>query len=218
MPRSFHRWAALLGLVFCCSAHALTPEEALGVSSGETDARIEALGKAVANGDDRTLNFLQALSEESVKLVGSKAVVVRDGKALDPVNGTAADLPPDAEDVMLNNRLRGEIDTALATLKLFAADVRVRRQAALSLLKEPDANRLPVLDKALASEKDHAVLTLLRQAHAAAMLSSEDAGKRLAAARSLATSALPEVLLLLNQRTPEESDAAVLARQSPVSS
>jgi urea transport system permease protein len=211
MRQPFQRWAATLALLFSCGAHALTPEQALGIASGETDARIEALGKAVARGDDRTLTFLQALSEESVKLATGKVFMVRDGKAIDPVSGAVVDLPADAEDVMLNNRLRGEIDTALATLKLFSGDVRVRRQAALSLLKEPDANRLAVLDKALAGEKDEAVVALLRQAHAAAMLSSEDASKRLSAARSLATSAQPEVLLLLNQRATDERDASVQA-------
>jgi len=50
MRRLMTRWAMLLGLLLACNAHALTAEEALGMAVGESDARIEALVKAVAQG------------------------------------------------------------------------------------------------------------------------------------------------------------------------
>ena len=160
------RWTVAAGLLLACSAHALTDEEALGMAVGESNARIEALAKAVANGDDKTAAYLQALADDAVKVAAGKVLVVKDGQGLDPVSGQAMEVPLDAEDVMLNNRLRGEIDTALAALKLFSSEVSLRQQAALALLKEPDASRVPVLDKALASEKDAKVLALLQQAMA----------------------------------------------------
>ena len=203
------RWTALASLMLACTAHALTYDEALAMASGESDARIEALGKAVAQGDDKTAAYLQALADDAVKLAAGKVLVVRDGKGLDPVSGQAVDVPADAEDVMLNNRLRGEIDTALAALKLFSSDTALRQQAALALLKEPDASRAPVLEKALASEKDTKVLTLVKQALAAAQLSHADAAVRLGAAKTLAESTQPEVLQLLNQQLGVEQDAAV---------
>lgn len=203
------RWAMLLGLLLASNAHALTAEEALGMAVGESDARIEALAKAVAQGDDKTAAYLQALADDAVKVAAGKVLVVKDGKGFDPVTGEAATVPEDAEDVMLNNRLRGEIDTALAALKLFSADVALRKQAALALLKEPDASRQSVLEKALAAEKDAAVLALVKQALAAAQLASESTDARLQAARTLADSSQPEVLLLLNQQLGNESDAAV---------
>ena len=176
---------------------------------GESDARSEALAKAVAQGDDKTAVYLQALADDAVKLAGGQVLVVKDGKGFDPVTGEAVTVPADAEDVMLNNRLRGEIDTALAALKLFSSDTGLRQQAALALLKEPDASRLPVLEKALASEKDAAVRALLEQAKAVVMLSAEKTEDRLQAAKALADSAQPEVLLLLNQQLANESDTAV---------
>ena len=203
------RWAMLLGLLLVCNAHALTAEEALGMAVGESDARIEALAKAVAQGDDKTAAYLQALADDAVKVATGKVLVVKDGKGFDPVTGEAVTVPEDAEDVMLNNRLRGEIDTALAALKLFSADVALRKQAALALLKEPDASRLPVLAKALAAEKDPQVRMLIQQARAAVMLTSTAPNDRLLAARELAGSAQPEVLLLLNQQLSAETDAAV---------
>ena len=211
MKQGLRHLVLLAGLSAAYATHALTAQEALSIATGESDARIEALGKAVAQGDDRTAAFLQALADDAVKLSAGKVLVVRDGKGQDPVSGHAVEVPADAEDVMLNNRLRGEIDTALAALKLFSSDVALRRQAAMALLKEPDASRKPVLDKALASEKDPAVRALIQQAHAAVMLGSEAANDRLLAARTLGDSTLPEVLLLLNQQLSAENDPAVQA-------
>jgi urea transport system permease protein len=203
------RWVAVAGLLLACNAHALTLDEALGMAVGESDARIEALAKAVAQGDDKTAYYLQALADDAVKVAAGKVLVVKEGKGLDPVTGEAVTVPEDAEDVMINNRLRGEIDTALAALKLFNADVALRQQAALDLLKEPDASRQAVLEKALAAEKDAAVLVLVKQALAAVQLASESTDARLHAARTLAESSQPEVLLLLNQQLSNESDVAV---------
>ena len=198
--------SALWGL---SAAQALTMDEARRMAVGESDARVEAISKAVAQGSENTAAYLQALADDVVKMAGDRVIVVRDGQGLDPVTGQAVAVPADAEDVMLNNRLRGEIDTALAALKLFSPDVKLRRQAALALLKEPDASRAALLDKALASEKDPTVQSLVRQARAAARLSSEAANDRLGAARELADSQQPETLLLLNQQLAQEPDPAV---------
>jgi urea transport system permease protein len=191
------------------AAHALTVQEARGIATGESDARVEALAKAVAQGDEKTAAYLQALSDDVVKISQDQVIIVRAGQGTDPVTGQSVPVPADAEDVMLNNRLRGELDTALAALKLFSPDVQVRRLAALSLLKEPDASRKPLLDKALAAEKDATVQSLVRQARAAGLLSSDAPNDRLLAARELADSQQPETLLLLNQRLADEQEPSV---------
>ncbi len=209
MRRWIHGVAVLACLVLGHAAYALTQDEALAIASGESDARIEALGQAVAKGDERTAAFLQALADDAVKVYAGQVWVVRDEKAIDPVTGASMAVPSEAEEVVLNNRLRGEIDTALAALKLFSSDVAVRREAALALLKEPSSDRLAVLDKALTSETDEGVRALLGQARAAVMLVSEVPNDRLVAARVLAESAQPEVLLLLNQQLSAETDPAV---------
>ncbi len=203
------RWMVVLCLLMTSAAHALTKEEALGIAAGDNDARVEALAKAVAQGDEKTAAYLQALADDAVKIAGGRVLVLQGSQAMDPVTGEKVDLPADAEDVMMNNRLRGEVDTALAALKLFSPDVKIRSLAALSLLKEPDISRKPVLDKALAAEKDPQVLVLIKQARAAVMLASEVPNDRLLAARELAGSAQPEVLLLLNQQLTAETDPAV---------
>ena len=192
-----------------CAVQALTMDEAKSIAVGESDARIEALSKAVAQGNDKTAAYLQALADDVVKIAKDQVIVVRDGQGLDPVTGQAVPVPADAEEVMLNNRLRGEIDTALAALKLFSPDVKVRRQAALSLLKEPDASRKPLLERALTAEQDATVQGLVRQARAAALLTSDVPNDRLLAARELADSQQPETLLLLNQRLADEQEPSV---------
>src|SRR5687767_12003047 len=94
------------------ASHALTAQEATAIAIGETDARIEALNRAVATADDKTAAFLEALAEDAVKSAGGQVFIVRGDKTTDPVTGADTTLPPDAEDVVSNNRMRGEFDTA----------------------------------------------------------------------------------------------------------
>jgi urea transport system permease protein len=211
---SMKRWT-LKGAVIACAlwgltaVQALTLDQAQRIATGETAARVQALAEAVAQGTESTAVYLQALADDVVKITEGQVIVVRDGQGLDAVTGLRVVVPEDAQDVMLNNRLRGEIDTALAALKLFSPDVKVRRKAALSLLKEPDASRQPLLDKALAQEQDAKVQNLVRQARAAALLGSDVPNDRLLAARELADSRQPETVLLLNQQLAKEQEPAV---------
>ena len=59
----FLRSLALVAAMFLATgAHALTADEARAMAAGESDARIEALNKAVAAGDDRTAAFTSTSS------------------------------------------------------------------------------------------------------------------------------------------------------------
>src|SRR5690349_20976547 len=130
----------LLAVLWAAStAQALTTPEALAIAAGESDARIEALGKALATADDKTAAFLQALSDDGVKVAGGKVFVVKDDKAFDPVTGAETPLPEGAEDVVNNNRMRGELDAALASLKLFSKDAKVRAESIKALQGSTDA-------------------------------------------------------------------------------
>jgi urea transport system permease protein len=195
-----------LALFHCMPAAALTQQEVQGMTVGETDARIQALNKAIIAADDKTAVFIQALADDSVKAAGDKIFIVRDGKATDPVSGQAVALPDSAEDVISNNRMRGELDSAQAVLKLFSKDEKLRGQAIASLLKDPDESKLALLDKALAAETNAALKAQLGLARAAALL---DKAKRLEAAKALAESKDPATQLLLNERLKLEEDAEV---------
>lgn len=203
---------SLAALLLAAPAQALTPAEAQAIAIGDTDARITALQQAVLNPDEGKVALLQALADDAVKVAGGKVYIVRDDKAADAATGEAVTLPDDAEDVINNNRMRGEIDTALAVLKLFSPDAKQRLSAAQAMLKEPDAGRLPLIDKALAAEQDERVRGVLTLARAAVLLESADTSQRLAAATALAQSRTPATKLLLNQRLAAEEDAGVKAQ------
>ena len=168
------------------SAHALTVQDALAISVGETDSRIEALNRSLEGADARTLELLQALSEDRVRLTADKVFIMRGDKAVDAVSGQDVTLPEGVEDAMVNNRLRGELDSAMASIKLLSKDMKVRAAAVNTLLNETDETKLPLIEKALAAESDAGLREQLEQVRGAMLLGSVDAGKRLDAARLLA--------------------------------
>ena len=204
--------AAALGVLGHASAFAFTTEQARALTLGDTDARVTALQKALASPDAQTAAFLQAMADDAVRVNGTQVLVVRDGKAVDPVSGEATALPDTAEDVINNNRMRGEIDDALSALQLLSPDAALRTQAAKSVLKEPDPTKLAMLEKALASEADQAVKKQMLLARAAILLNSDKADERMASAKTLADSQTPDTQLLLNQRLSQEDDKQVRAQ------
>jgi urea transport system permease protein len=176
---------------------------------GETEARVEALARAAANADDKTATFIQALADDAVKTQGEKVFLVKDGKAFDAVTGTELPLPADAEDVINNNLMRGELDSALAALKLFSKDESVRRAAIQTLSGDSDESRLPLIEKAYAAEAVPALKSQLELMRAAILLGSSDKAKRLQAAALLAGSSNPSTKTVLLQRLGSEEDADV---------
>jgi urea transport system permease protein len=192
-------------------AHALTTAEAQAISIGETDARIEALGKAMADADERTAAFLQALSEDAVKVVGDKVLVLKGDKGVDPVSGAEAPMPDDAEDVINNNRMRSELDSALAMLRLFSQDDKIRRAAIQTLRNDADEARLPLIEKAYAAEQNPQLKDELAMVRAAALLGSSDKARRLEAAAVLAKSTHANTKTLLIERIKIEAEPEVKA-------
>jgi urea transport system permease protein len=194
------------------SALALTADQTRALTLGDTDARITALQKALATPDAQTASFLQALADDAVKVSATQVLIVRDGKATDPVSGEATPLPDNAEEVINNNRMRGEIDAALSALQLLSPDAALRLKAAKAALKEPDQTKLNMIDKALASESNEGVKKQLLLARAAILLNSDKPDERFASAKTLADSQTPDTQLLLNQRLSQEEDKQVRAQ------
>jgi len=192
-------------------AHALTAEEAKSIALGETEARIEALNKVVATADERTVAFLQALSEDAVKVAGDQVLVLKEGKGFDPVSGMEAAVPDSAEDVVNNNRMRGELDSALAMLRLFSKDDKTRRAAIQTLQSDMDELRLPLIEKAYAAEQNPQLKAELALVRAAALLGSADKARRLEAAGVLTQSTQANTKTLLLERLKIETEPEVKA-------
>ncbi len=178
---------------------------------GEADARIEALNKAVATADEKTAAFIQALSDDAVKLVGAQVLVAKEGKGFNPITGAETPLPDTAEDIVNNNRMRGEIDSALAALKLFSKDDKVRSAATLAMQSETDEAKMPLVQKAFDTEQNPAIKDQLGLVRAAVLLSSADKNKRIEAAQLLAMSKNPNTKTVLLERLKTESEPEVKA-------
>ena len=203
--------AALFG---ASAAHALTPEQVLAMSVGDGDARSHAIGQAAASGDPAAQPFFQALLDDAVKVSGDKVYIVRNEQARDAATGAATTLPEDAEDVVNSNRLRRELDAAMASLKLLSADANERRQAVRELRDGADESKLPLIEKALSTETDAALKADLGLLRAAVLVSSNDTAHRLEAAQALAESRTPATKALLTERLKPgvEPDPAVRAQ------
>ena len=198
------RLTAFLICVLAGSVQALTADEANAMASGDADARIEAIAKAMLTADDKTAAFLQALSDDAVKLMEGRAFMARGDRAMDPVTHAEFMLPEGAEDVINNNRMRGELDSAMAALKLFSKDDAVRLAAAGQLQRDADESKLPLIEKALAQEKNTEIRALLGMVRAAALLGSTDKARRLEAAALLGTSTQSSTKTVLLARLANE--------------
>ena len=192
-------------------AHSITAEQAKGIATGESDSRVEALNKALASADDKTAAFLQALLDDGVKATADKVFVVKDGKGFDPVTGAEVAVPEGAEDVINNNRMRGELESALAGLKLFSKDETARRAGIKTLQAESDESKLPLIEKAFAAEQNADLKAQLGLIRAAVLLGSADKAKRLIAANLLAQSGQASTKTVLLERLKVETEPDVKA-------
>jgi urea transport system permease protein len=188
---------------------AFTADQAKAMAIGETEARVQALIKAAADPDEKTADFIQALADDAVKTAGGQVFVVKGDKVSDPVTGAALALPADAEDVINNNLMRGELDNALAALALFSKDEKQRRAAIKTLAGGSDESRLPLIEKAYAAETVPQLKSQLAVLRAAILLGSSDKAKRLEAASLLATSGDPSTKTVLLERLAKETDSEV---------
>jgi urea transport system permease protein len=203
------RLACVAALAACSlAAQALTPEQARGIATGDTDARIAALNQAVAQGDSALKPFVQALLDDAVKIAGDRVLVVRDDKAVDAATQAPVALPATADDVINNNRMRGALESALSGLQLFSANPGVRDAAVGELLKQPlDETQLPLIEKAYAAETVASIKTRLDRMRSTILIASSDPARRLAAARALAASGQSSVRSLLLERLAPGAEA-----------
>jgi urea transport system permease protein len=201
--------AALWWLTWAGSALALSPDQALRIAQGDSDDRIAALNEVVLAADPALTAYVQALLADEVKLAGGKAFVVRGETVTDAATGAAATLPADAEDVINPNRVRRELEAALAALKLFSPERAERLLAVTELKEQADEGKLALFEKAEKTETDPEIRAALAMLKATALIASSDRKQRLAAAKLLADSDQPATKSLLLERLAVEDDAEV---------
>jgi urea transport system permease protein len=184
----------------------ITAEVVKAMTTGENDDRISALTKAVATPDEALTRLIDAMIDDAVKVADGRAFIVRDGKAIDAVTGAETTLPANAEDIVNNNRVRGELDNAKAALSLLSPDESARESAIRALKDNADESKLPLIDKALAKETNAELRSKLQQLRAAMLVASSDKAKRLEAIAALANSGEPGVKSLLQERLQPSSE------------
>ncbi|MGB2818832.1 MAG: urea ABC transporter permease subunit UrtB [Burkholderiaceae bacterium] len=209
MFRSLRLLALVLALFVAPASAAIDPALVLQLADEDADVRIDAIRKLTASQEPRATDILKALSSDALGLVddGRRAVIVADGRMTDAVTG--APLGPVAagfDALVVNNRMRGEIDTALAALKLASPDVAARLAAAKSLQGSENEGLLPIVQQAIVKETDPEVRTTLELSAASLALKNSDPELRAKAAATLAKSNDPQVRQLLSALVAKAGD------------
>jgi urea transport system permease protein len=161
------------------------------LAHGENDQKIEAIGALVAEADPRAVDVLTKFAAGEVEIDGKKSEVV------------------------VNNRLRGAVNDALAALRLLSPERATRFAAAKELAAGADASMLPLVEKALEKEADPDIKPLLGLVAAGAQLKSGDKAARLAAIVTLGESTSPNSKTLLAEAARDaDEDIRIAAQKS----
>jgi urea transport system permease protein len=193
-------YVALVMIVSPSHAASPFPKPALitKLATGENEDKIAAIAEILADGDVGALPVLNALLDGNVQIAGKQILEVKGDAATDLVTGQAVTpIPAEREEVVLNNRVRRELASAVSALKLLAPERAVRLTAAQSLQANAEEPMLPLIRKALTVEKDAEIRGLLTIIEATVQLGSKDRVARLAAVKALGTSTNPATKSLL---------------------
>jgi urea transport system permease protein len=143
------------------------------LATGDGDEKAAAITAIVASGDESAAAVLRSLAQGEAVVDGQKVEVV------------------------VNNRIRRDIESGLAALALLAPERAIRAAAVRDLAANADEAMAPLVKKALAKETDPEIKASLAMISAAIDLKSTDKAARLAAIKLLAGSSNPATKTLL---------------------
>jgi urea transport system permease protein len=203
--------AAMAAVLAPVATAAVDPETLHQLAFGESDDKLKAIGALAASGDAQALALLKALLDGNVQTVGDNQVLlVKDEVATDLATGkSVTPLPENRDDIVINNRVRKGLETAIAALKVSDPDRAVRLAAAKQLQDGADESTLPAIERALGHETDAEVKDLLSLTRASIQLASHDKATRIAAIGALAESSNPATRTLLLGVLERRGDAFV---------
>ncbi len=203
----------LMALSLCLSSlsgqAALDPHQVRELVAEDSSAKVAAIRQLTQAADPDAVRLLKAMADDQLYLADGKVLIIDGNQAVDAISGSPVKLPASPESPTVNNRIRGELASALAALKLFDADPAVRLASAQKLQSQVTAEMAPLLARALAKESDARIKDLLTLAHAQANLGNADPDTRLAAVKALAETSSPaikSVLLPLTEKAGETDD------------
>ena len=178
---------------------ALDPDLVKPLGSDDSDQKVAAIAKLGTLATPEAIALLKELRDETVYVTGTGRVLVvdADSNAVDPITDEKLPLPDGADNIVINNRLRGALDAADSGLQLLSPDTGQRRAAAHALEQGADPAQLPLLQRALAKETDAETKESLVLTTSALELKSPDATVRRRAAERLGESSSAAVQPLL---------------------
>jgi urea transport system permease protein len=177
-----------------------------GLATDGFIAEEHAVAALATLGDTRAVAVLEALRDSRLLKAPDGRVVISETagdkpRLVDAVTGApVSGLDPDSLDnVLVNDRLRGDIDGALGTLMLVSPNPAERLTAARDALGHPSAETAARLTKALAVEKQSDIRAAMQEALSAARLFSGTEAQRLAAVSALGSTTDPQIRGLLDR-------------------
>ncbi len=190
-------------------AHALDPAAVKQLAAEDGDAKLAAINRLVTEGDVAAIPLFKAMQDDALQIFNGRVIIVAESSVKDAVTGETVNAPPDQlETIIVNNRIRGALDSAIASLQLVAPDPKERLAAAKAVAADAGEEMLPLIERALAKETNPEVKALLVQASAAIALKSPEAARRRQAVQRLALSENPQTKLMLASLLEKKADGS----------
>ncbi len=186
------------------------------LADADSSLKVDALQKLTQTADPDTERVLNAMAGDALYLAGDTVIILAGERAFDAVTGNAVAMPDSPEPVTVNNRIRGELASALAALKLFDSERNVRLASAQKLQSKVNPEMAPLLLRALEKESDGPIRALLTLAHAQANLGNSDPAARLAAVNTLAETSSPTIRSVLLPLTDSAREADSKVRYAAI--
>lgn len=203
-------------LAFPIIGKALDRADISGLASDTAMERLRAIEKIAAIGDPDALRLLEALQNSEVMVTDAGQIVLENEEwdVIDAITLEVLDPQPDMYDtVIVNNRMRSQLDSAVGVLQLLSEDREIRLTSAKSLQDNLLPSLLPILNKALAKETDQEIIRILKESQSVILLNAADKQQRMEAVNYLMSSSERRVRELLAAKL-ERNEFGVYTEES----
>ncbi len=191
---------SLLALAFPMAGAALDRTDISGLASEHVMERLKAIDKIARVGDSDALRLLKELQNSELLVTDTGQIVLEndDWNVIDAITLEMLDPQPDTYNtVIVNNRMRSQLESAVGVLQLLSDDREIRLTSAKSLRDNLSPSLLTFLNKALAQESDEEIGRILKESQSVILLDSPDEQERIDAVNYLTSSSERRVRELL---------------------
>ena len=191
---------SFLALAFPMVGTALDRTDISGLASEHVMERLKAIEKIARVGDSDALRLLEGLQNSELLVTDTGQIVLEndDWDVIDAITLEMLDPQPDTYNtVIVNNRMRSQLESAVGVLQLLSDDREIRLTSAKSLRDNLSPSLLTFLNKALAQESDEEIGRILKESQSIILLDSPDEQERIDAVNYLTSSSERRVRELL---------------------